>query len=137
MHTHTIKQCIAAILPAADLQWTQTAHHARTLAAWASHPAPHSSPPLRLQHHLAEAAGCCCGCSTQHAAAAKLPAADDTPAADAAAAAAADAAAEGPGSSSFGGDSLLVLVEVGRSVKWRRSGFAVLPAASDRLAYTQ
>ena len=129
---HTIKQCFAAILPAADLQWTQMAHHVHRLAAWASQPAPQSSPLLLLQRHLAEVAGCCC-CSTQHVAAAKVPAADGTPAADAAAAGDATAAA---GSSCSGGDSLLVPVEVGRTVKWIWSGCAALPAASDRLAYT-
>lgn len=96
-----------------------------TLAAWASQPAPQSSPPLLLQQHLEEAAGCCC--STQHAAAAKVPAADDMPAAD--------AVAGGAGNSHFGGDSLLELGEAGRTAKWVCSGFAALPAASDRLAY--
>ncbi len=135
-HTHTIKQCIAAILPAAGLQWTQTAHHVHTLAAWALLPPPQSSPPLLLQHHLAEVAGCCCYCSTQHVAAAKVPAADDMPAADAAAVGAADAAAaaEVAGSSCFGGDLLLEPVEVGRTVKWVCFESAALPAASDRLA---
>ncbi len=131
VHTHTIKRHIAAILPAADLQWTQMAHHERTLAAWVSQLAPQSSPLLLLQHHLAEATGCCC-CSTQHVAAAKVPAADDTPAG----AADAVAAVEGPGSSCFGGDLLLVPVEVGPIVKWICFGSAALPAASDRLAYT-
>jgi len=66
-----------------------------------------------------------------------VPAADETPAADAAAAGAADAIAdaEGAGSSCFGDDSLLEPAEVGRTVKWICSGFAALPAASDRLAY--
>jgi hypothetical protein len=116
------------------------AHHERTLAAWALQPSPPSSLPLLLQHHLAEAAGCCCFCSTQHVAAAQVLAAGDTPAADAAAAGAADAvaaAAEGAGNNCFGGDLLLEPVEVGQRVKWICSGFAALPAASDRLAYIQ
>ena len=136
-NTHTLKQCSATILPAADLRWNQTAQHAHTLAAWTSQPAPQSSPLLVLLHqYLAEVADCCC--SSQYVAAAKVPAADDTPAAGAAAAGAADAtaAAEGAGGSRFGGDSLLEPAEVGRTVKWVCSGFAALPAASDRLAYT-
>ena len=148
VRTHIIKQRSAATLPAADLQWIQMAHRAHTLAAWASQPDPQSSPLLLLHRHLAEAAACCC--STQHVAAAKVPDVYDTPAAAADAAAADadaaaadadaadavdDAAAEGPGSLRVGGDWLLESAEVGQTVKWICSGFAALPAASDRLAY--